>query len=100
MHRASSPAAVARSALPWVWITPFGAPRLPEVHWFLLHLTASGASWINLVERWFAQLTDKQLRRGSHRSTSELGRAIREYLAICNEHPKPFVWTRPPIRSS
>ena len=52
------------------------------------------ASWINLVERWFATLTEKQLRRGSHRSTRELESAIRDYLTVCNEHPKAFVWTK------
>ena len=61
---------------------------------FHLHFTPTGASWINLVERWFATLTEKQLRRGTHRSTRELEAAIRAYLALCNEHPKPFVWTK------
>jgi transposase len=61
---------------------------------FHLHFTPTGASWINLVERWFALLTTKQLRRGSHRSTPALERSIRDYLAISNEHPKPFVWTK------
>ncbi|MBA3566249.1 MAG: IS630 family transposase, partial [Actinobacteria bacterium] len=51
-------------------------------------------SWINLVERWFAALTEKQLRRGAHRSTRELEAAIRTYLAISNEQPRPFVWTK------
>ncbi len=61
---------------------------------FHLHFTPTGSSWINLVERWFAALTDKQIRRGSHRSTRELETAIYDYLAICNENPKPFVWTK------
>lgn len=61
---------------------------------FHAHFTPTGASWINLVERWFATLTMKQIRRGSHRSTVELERAIRQYLRIYNHDPKPFVWTK------
>jgi transposase len=61
---------------------------------FHLHFTPTGASWLNLVERWFALLTDKQLRRGVHRSTRELETAIKRYLAITNQSPKPFVWTK------
>ena len=49
---------------------------------------------INLVERWFATLTEKQLRRGVHRSTRELEKAIKRYLEIHNEQPKPFIWTK------
>jgi len=61
---------------------------------FHLHFTPIGASWINLVERWFALLTQKQLRRGAHRSTRALEAAIRDYISLSNEHPKPFVWTK------
>jgi transposase len=61
---------------------------------FHAHFTPTSASWINLVERWFATLTTKQIRRGSHRSTSELEQAIRRYLRIYNLEPKPFVWTK------
>ena len=61
---------------------------------FHVHFTPTSASWLNLVERWFAEITRKQIRRGSHRSTRELERAIREYLRLTNEHPKPFVWTK------
>ena len=61
---------------------------------FHVHFTPTSGSWINLVERWFATLTLKQIRRGSHRSTRELERAIREYLRLNNQHPKPFVWTK------
>ncbi len=63
----------------------------PRYH---LHFTPTGASWINLVERWFVALTEKQLRRGVHRSTRELEAAIRQYVAVHNEQPKPFVWTK------
>jgi len=59
---------------------------------FHLHFTPTSASWLNLVERWFAQLTDKQLRRGVHRSTKELETAIRSYIQNHNKNPKPFVW--------
>ena len=51
-------------------------------------------SWINLVERWFAELTNKRIRRGVFRSVKELEGAIREYIGIHNEAPKPFFWTR------
>ena len=61
---------------------------------FHLHFTPTGASWLNLVERWFALLTEKQLRRGVHRSTRELETAIKRYLTVTNESPKPFVWTK------
>ena len=61
---------------------------------FHLHFTPTSASWINLVERWFATLTDKQIRRGVHRSTRALETAILEYIAITNEQPRPFRWTK------
>jgi hypothetical protein len=50
--------------------------------------------WIELVERWFAELTNKRIRRGVFRSVKELETAIREYIVIHNEDPTPFVWTR------
>ena len=65
--------------------------RHPRFH---LHFTPTGGSWLNLVERWFALLTEKQLRRGVHRSTRELEDAIRAYLEHHNRHPKPFIWTK------
>jgi transposase len=65
--------------------------KRPRYH---LHFTPTGASWLNLVERWFALLTDKQIRRGVHRSTDELIAAIKHYMAVSNENPKPFVWTK------
>lgn len=61
---------------------------------FHLHFTPTSASWLNLVERWFAELTNKQIRRGSHRSTRELEAAIMRYLETCNQDPKPFIWTK------
>src|SRR6266849_1395845 len=61
---------------------------------FHLHFTPTYASWINLVERWFAEITNKRIRRGVFRSVKELEAAIREYIEVHNENPKPFVWTR------
>src|SRR5262249_1333687 len=60
---------------------------------FHLHFTPTGASWLNLVERWFALLTEKQLRRGAHQSPCELEAASKHYLALTNDVPRPFVWT-------
>lgn len=62
---------------------------------FHVHFTPTGASWLNLVERWFASLTTQQIRRGSFRSTHELEAAIRTFLDHHNAQPKPFVWTKP-----
>ena len=56
------------------------------------HFTRTGSSWLNLVERWFAALTEKQLRRGVHRSTKELEDAIGNFIQHHNQNPKPFVW--------
>jgi transposase len=61
---------------------------------FHVHFTPTGASWINLVERFFSTLTTRQIRRGSFRSTRELEAAIKHYLQLYNQHPKPFVWTK------
>ncbi len=61
---------------------------------FQLHFTPTYSSWINQVERWFALLTDKQLRRGTHRSTRQLEDAIRLFLVTSNQSPKPFTWTK------
>src|SRR5574339_112339 len=60
---------------------------------FHLHFTPTSSSWLNLMERWFRDLTDKRLRRGSFNSVADLIAAIEEYLTIHNEDPKPFVWT-------
>lgn len=59
---------------------------------FSFHFTPSYASWLNLVERWFAELTNKWLRRGSHRSVNELVASIRTWITNWNDNPKPFVW--------
>lgn len=61
---------------------------------FHVHFTPTYGSWLNLVERWFAELTTKQIRRGVHRSVTELENAIRAFLDAHNADPKPFVWTK------
>ena len=61
---------------------------------FHIHFTPTSASWLNLVERWFGLLTEKQLRRGVHQSSAELEVAIYRYLDVTNEDPKPLVWTK------
>jgi transposase len=61
---------------------------------FQVHFTPTYGSWLNLVERWFAELTTRQLRRGVHRSVRELETAITEFIDAHNESPKPFVWTK------
>lgn len=72
----------------------------PIRRWFIkrprfhLHFTPTYASWLNLVERWFAALTTQQLRRGVHRSVRELIAAIREFIDVHNATGKPFVWTK------
>ena len=67
---------------------PSGA-RHPRFH---LHFTPTYSSWLNLIERWFAELTNKWLRRGTHRSTKELESAITAWVDNWNDEPKPFVW--------
>lgn len=62
-------------------------------HWHV-HFTPTSSSWINQVERFFANITDKQIRRGIHRSTAELEAAIHAYLDAVNADPKPFRWTK------
>ncbi len=60
---------------------------------FHLHFTPTSSSWLNLVERFFAEITRKRIRRGAFRSVIDLEVAIHSYLAEHNDHPKPFVWT-------
>ena len=61
---------------------------------FVLHFTPTSSSWLNLVERWFGELTTKKLRRGAHRSTRALNTDIRAWIANWNDDPKPYVWTK------
>ncbi len=60
---------------------------------FVCHFVPTSSSWLNLVERWFRELTDKAIRRGSFASVPELKQAIEEFMHAWNEQPKPFVWT-------
>jgi transposase len=75
-----------KTPLIWRWLA-----KRPRFH---VHFTPTYGSWLNLVERWFAELTNKQLRRGAHRSVSELERAIRAFIDAHHDNPKPFVWTK------
>jgi transposase len=59
---------------------------------FALHFTPTYSSWLNLVERWFAELTQKWLKRGTHHSTRQLVASIRTWIQQWNDEPKPFVW--------
>ncbi len=61
---------------------------------FHLHFTPASSSWLNLVERWFAELTSRKLRRSAHRSVTELEADIRKWINEWNKAPKPFVWTK------
>jgi transposase len=65
--------------------------RHPRFH---LHFTPTYASWLNLVERWFAELTEKWIRRGTHRSTAALETAIKNWIQSWNGHPRPFIWVK------
>jgi transposase len=60
---------------------------------FHLHFTPTSSSWLNLVERWFRELTDKNIRRGSFPSVPDLIASIETYLAVSNANPKPLIWT-------
>jgi transposase len=78
----------------------YGTHKHPKVQaWlakhprFHLHFTPTSSSWLNLVERWFRELTDKRIRRGSFPSVPDLIAAITEFIEANNDTPKPFVWT-------
>jgi transposase len=58
---------------------------------FHLHFIPTSASWLNLVERWFAELTNRKLRRSTHRSVAELEADLAAWIQAWNDHPKPFV---------
>jgi len=82
-----------------VVVDNYAAHKTPEIHrWllrhprFTLHFTPTYSSWMNLVERWFAELTTKWLRRGTHRSTKELEASITRWIDTWNDEPRPFVW--------
>jgi transposase len=65
--------------------------RRPRFH---VHFTPTGSSWMNQVERWFALLTDKLIRRGVHTSVQALENDIRGWIATWNDNPRPFTWTK------
>lgn len=78
----------------------YGTHKHPRVReWFEahprfhLHFVPTSSSWLNLVERWFSEITSKRIRRGTFRSVSELIRAITQYIRENNKRPKPFIWT-------
>jgi transposase len=64
--------------------------RHPRFH---MHFVPTSSSWLNMVERWFRDLTDKQIRRGVFKSVADLIAAIQAYIHHHNQNPKPFVWT-------
>ncbi len=75
--------------------------KTPAIHRWLLrhprftfHFTPTYSSWLNLIERWFAELTERWLRRGTHRSTKELVASIRTWIELWNDDPRPFVWRK------
>jgi transposase len=79
----------------------YGTHKTPEIkRWLLrhprfhLHLTPTYSSWLNLVERWFAELTNRKLRRSAHRSVAELEADLTAWIAAWNADPRPFVWTK------
>ena len=79
----------------------YATHKTPAIHqWLLkhprfhLHFTPTSSSWLNLVERWFAELTNRKLRRSAHRSVTELEDDIRKWINEWNKSPKPFVWTK------
>jgi transposase len=79
----------------------YATHKTPAIHqWllkhprFYLHFTPTSSSWMNLVERWFAELTNRKLRRSAHRSVNELETDIRKWINEWNKNPKPFVWTK------
>jgi len=61
---------------------------------FHMHYTPTYGSWLSLVERWFAELTMKQIRRGTYRSVAQLKAGIQEFIDAHRDHPKPFIWTK------
>jgi transposase len=74
--------------------TPAVKRRLKAHPRFHLHFTPTSASWLNMAERFFAEITRKRIRRGVFTSVAELKAAIMEYLENHNADPKPFIWTK------
>ena len=63
---------------------------------FVCHFIPTSSSWLNLAERWFAELTSRKLRRSAHRSVTELEDDIRKWINEWNKDPRPFIWTKTP----
>jgi transposase len=79
----------------------YGTHKTPSIkRWLLahprfhLHFVPTSSSWLNMVERWFGELTMKKIRRGTHRSVRELERDIRDWIETWNENPRPYVWVK------
>ena len=79
----------------------YGTHKRPQIHQWLvkhprfhLHVTPTSSSWLNIVERWFAELTNRKLRRSTHRSVAALEADVTAWIEAWNADPKPFVWTR------
>jgi hypothetical protein len=77
---------ISRMAISRKWLA-----KRPRFH---VHLSPTYGSWINLVERWFAEITNKRIRHGVFRSVKELEAALREYIDVHNQNRKPLVWTK------
>jgi transposase len=61
---------------------------------FVVHFTPTSSSWLNLVERWFSELTTKKLPRGAHTGVRALNKDIRDWIKTWNENPRPYIWTK------
>jgi transposase len=79
----------------------YATHKTPDIHrWLLrhprfhLHFTPTSGSWLNMVERWFGELTTKKIKRGAHTSVRALEKDIREWIALWNENPRPYVWVK------
>ena len=79
----------------------YGTHKTPLIrNWFAkrprfhVHFTPTYSSWLSLVERWFAELTNKQIRRGAYQSVPQLKAAIQEFIDAHQANPKPFIWTK------
>src|SRR4029453_1297381 len=94
-------AAVPRRLAAHIIMDNYGTHKTPRIRaWFAkrprfhVHYTPTYGSWLSLVERWFAELTMKQIRRGTFRSVPQLKAAIQEFIDAHQVNPKPFVWTK------
>jgi transposase len=79
----------------------YSTHKTPDIHrWLLrhprfhLHFTPTSGSWLNMVERWFGELTTKKIKRGAHTNVPNLEKDIREWIALWNENPRPYVWVK------